>query len=706
MATSGTFSKEWASSYWMYASNSKSYHWTGNWSRSGNTITLSNMKLWLTFKDLSTSAGIDDYVTVTGGGKQTVRWIWSGQSRTSNTVSLGNTSFTIGSTATSFTINCVIDGETTGTTTIATDPATSKPSGLSVTLNSSTYNSINVTGAVSNWGGNAQRLLLAIFNSGATGWSGARREIEHSGPTTSTTSWASQTINNSSRCGTDSSTQVCYTLTGCAPFKIGITAINSAGQSTVLNSNVYYLPPAPLASASQSVTAYTESTETHKIVWKGAATSGTSTTNATDAKVNNQYRYSTNNGSTWTDWTNANTNVSPANEASFTYAFPSGTQCKVQVRQVNYSDTSKASDVKELSFTTVSYKYLDLNFLLNGSSDTSFAKADVYINGTKVSSQVNDYFTMHPQGTTYKINNFTYDSSKYCRDVANAPTEYSGTIGTSRVNVNVNFLPCTAPSGLAVNVGNVTYNSIEVSGSLTSYGNPNYSPNRTIQVGVLLDDKKASTFVSGKTLTTLSGTIDNDTTEHWGDNYSIKGAMPFYGTIYATNTIKDIRVNTSTLYYTPPAPADVSFADELDIEAGTFTVNVIIKGGDNIAGATGNTVYKYKVGSGAWSSEQTVQNQPLTDTIRIPIADVDPNTTVTVTVKQVANGLNGEELTHTYTTGTPDLLSKMYVPYEGTARKGIKIYSTFGDTKTHRVARIYASVNGKSKIIYRKYFED
>lgn len=641
MATSGTFSKSWASGYWSSSSNKKNYNWTGNWSRSGNTITLSNMKLWMTFSQTGYASGVKDYVTVTGGSKQTVTWAWSGGSSKSNTVSLNNTSFSVGTTATSATINCVIDGENTGSTSISFDPGVSKPSGLSATLNSCTYNSVNVTGAVSNWGGNAQRLLLAVFNSSATGWSGARKEIEHSGPTTSTTSWASQTIDNSARCGTDSSAQVCYTLTGCAPFKIGITAINAAGQSTVLNSTVYYLPPAPLVSASHSITAYTTTTETHKVVWTGAATTGTTSTNYADAKVNNQYRYSTDNGSTWTDWTNANTNVSPSAEASFTYAFPTSSTCKVQVRQVTNQDTSRATAVKELSFTTKAYAYVDLNFYLDGASSTAVAKADVYINGTKVSSQVNDYYTVHPQGTTYKINNITYDNTRYCRNVGGAPTEYTGTVSTTKANVNVYFLTVTNPSGLSVSVDNATWNTVTLSGKVTSYGIPDYSADRYLEVGVLLNDGESSTYNNSKAVTTLTSTVNNNS-HHWGTKYTICGAMPFYGTCYASNTVGTNRVTTTDLHYTAPSPLEsVTVTTAGSSTQDRVTVTAKIKGGSrdgvhNYENAKVNVQYRYSTNNGStWTNWQTVATNVNPDDVQTVTYNTTYNTASKIQARQL-----------------------------------------------------------------------
>lgn len=51
--------------------------------------------------------------------------------------------------------------------------------------------------------------------------------------------------------------------------------------------------------------------------------------------------------------------------------------------------------------------YFDLNFIINGTStnNTSIAKADVYIGGSKVASGVGDYYKQHLKGSSYEIKN-------------------------------------------------------------------------------------------------------------------------------------------------------------------------------------------------------------------------------------------------------------------------------------------------------------
>lgn len=150
MATSGTWEISWASGTW--SGYPKAYHWAGSFSRSGNTISLSNMRLWFTVSGSSASAyGITDSVTVTGGSAQTVTWNFSG-STTSNIVWLNNTSFSVGTSDTSANIQCIIAGEVTGSTTIYFDPAYVAPATPTISATASGPNTISVTYGTTSFG--------------------------------------------------------------------------------------------------------------------------------------------------------------------------------------------------------------------------------------------------------------------------------------------------------------------------------------------------------------------------------------------------------------------------------------------------------------------------------------------------------------------------------------------------------------------------
>lgn len=219
------------------------------------------------------------------------------------------------------------------------------PSGVSATLGGRTWNRAEVTAKVTSWGGNAQRLLVGVFDTSSTTWSGNRRE-EETTATTSTTSWTQIVSQASSRCGTDVSTQVCKTLKGCVAFKVGAIAINSAGSTSAINSTTYYLPPSPMTAL--SVTSQTGFSSSNSVTVNFSATGGNSTNNE-NVNVTTQYRYSTNNGSTWTSWANVGSAGTPWTARTGSFSVPYKTATLLQTRQVYQS---QASETKQLSFTS------------------------------------------------------------------------------------------------------------------------------------------------------------------------------------------------------------------------------------------------------------------------------------------------------------------------------------------------------------------
>ena len=154
MATSGSWNTSWQSLYWAQSYNTKYYHWTGNWSKSGNTITLYNMKLWMSFTYASSVTGspATDSVTVTGGSAQTVTYPIFTNAYSTAQVSLNDTSFTVGSTATSYTLSCVISGEETGYITINFDRTYTAPTTPTVSAVVNSSSSITLTYGTTSFG--------------------------------------------------------------------------------------------------------------------------------------------------------------------------------------------------------------------------------------------------------------------------------------------------------------------------------------------------------------------------------------------------------------------------------------------------------------------------------------------------------------------------------------------------------------------------
>lgn len=203
MATSGSWEISWQSSYWDQPSNPKYYHWSGNWTKSGNTITLSGMKLWMSFTYVSGGYGVTDVVSTTGGSSYTISYPNFSNTYQTDKVSLNNSSFTVGSTATSATISCVISGENTGSTTInfdATYVAPTTPTISATALNTTqvsiTYGTTSFgrpnSGTVTLYGGTSANPTTVIDTTTSTG----DKTFTHTGLNPGTTYYYRARANN------------------------------------------------------------------------------------------------------------------------------------------------------------------------------------------------------------------------------------------------------------------------------------------------------------------------------------------------------------------------------------------------------------------------------------------------------------------------------------------------------------------------------
>lgn len=224
--------------------------------------------------------------------------------------------------------------------------ATAPPTGITVSLNSRTWNSINIKASITGWGSGGStssrslQVLAGDTSQPASGVFGNwPRRMTNLGNVTS----GSGNVTSSST----SQGNATWYVKGCTPFKIASYATNGAADTRARNTTTYYTPPAPLASITQSQSgSNTANSVTHTIKIQGAGSSS-NTSNA----VTTQYRYSTNGGSSYTNWASISGTATAWTEKSFTFTSTYGASIKVQARQVYQSLNS---DVKELSYTAIS----------------------------------------------------------------------------------------------------------------------------------------------------------------------------------------------------------------------------------------------------------------------------------------------------------------------------------------------------------------
>lgn len=238
-----------------------------------------------------------------------------------------------------YTGNSEYSGTLNSDTTIQLDfKATSVPTGLDAVLVSRAWNQVVAKATCSGFGAPNNRASRAIYvgvaASSGTAWSNCYT----SQSTTAATATGNKTFTHAN-------------LKGCAAFKLGAYATNTKKTASVLESTVYYLPPAPMASVTLDSTTRNDANVTFKVKATGKAADGTN--NVSGAKVNLQYRYSTDGGTTYTSWANAATNYTPNTAQTFNLNIAYNTAVKVQVRQATYQDTNQVTAALTLDITEV-----------------------------------------------------------------------------------------------------------------------------------------------------------------------------------------------------------------------------------------------------------------------------------------------------------------------------------------------------------------
>lgn len=123
MALSGSWNRvSFPGTYWSAPGNTLTQYWSGNWSKSGNTITLSGMTLFWTFAQPS-SGTASTTVTVSAGGRSSVSSVtFSAANYASSIAALNNLAFTVAADASSANITINVQGEGSTTITIYFDP--------------------------------------------------------------------------------------------------------------------------------------------------------------------------------------------------------------------------------------------------------------------------------------------------------------------------------------------------------------------------------------------------------------------------------------------------------------------------------------------------------------------------------------------------------------------------------------------------------
>ena len=162
--------------------------------------------------------------------------------------------------------------------------------------------------------------------------------------------------------------------------------------------------------------------------------------------------------------------------------------------------------------------YVDLNLFLDGASygSSSRVTANLTVGGSN-KGYVSDYYTTHPYGTSWSINGVRVDGTTI-------PYSRSGTVGTSTVNIRIDFYTLT-----------IARNS-------TSYG--------TVSASSLITLSGTSYSTSGSTLRMSDGrTVTASPTAATGYSTRFSSWSPSSATMNTTRTVTANFSRTGNTYY-------------------------------------------------------------------------------------------------------------------------------------------------------------
>lgn len=192
-------------------------------------------------------------------------------------------------------------------------------------------------------------------------------------------------------------------------------------------------------------------------------------------------------GHTFLGWSESNTATSATYTAGTTYTITKGLTLYAVWQKNNY--------------------YLDVNGYLDGVDDPGlgvYGTIDVYVNGTSVANDVNDYYAQHPYGSTYEIKDIK----------ANSGYQYNGLqVGTLSGTIGNN----ETTTGVRVNFSTIKPSNVVINGNWTSPFNIDLNWSATgLNVKYILYYKKSTdsnyTSIDCSTTTSKAFTAEEETT--------------------------------------------------------------------------------------------------------------------------------------------------------------------------------------------------
>ena len=514
-------------------------------SHSGTTLTYSG------YVRVVCTSGYISYngatVSLTGGSSKSINLNLSG-GQYSDTGTFSCTINNVSATTTSKTVTASLSagGVASGSAswTLTFDSSSSSPSGLGITGISSTYNSVTGTVSLSSYGtgsGTNKIEMLVLEQSYVAG-------LPHLHNDATNVYTFTTTVTNSSATSAGG-----ITIKGAGLYYTGVYASNGTSVTRYAGPSVY-TPPAPLQTLS-----YTQTQNSTNVTIGLTITGGSSSVNNSNT-VTTYYRYSTNGGSSYSNWTSAGTGTAwTSKTASFNCNY--GASVVVQAKQ-QYQ--GKDSEIKQVSFTattgtapsggSVSITSSTWNTVTLSSSISSYGKPDgisgrkLAIGVRKNTSNLNDKRENQVENVTSATTTVTNSSIA----PGATPLELKGMLpvyayvwawntvtSATAYNNNVHYLP-PAPGQLSFTppeTGNsyaVTFTGVAAN-NVTDYTASELT--RTVRYKI---DNGAWTVVENATVAPLTDVTNFNITVAPQETATVEAWFTYRG--------KDSTVSTTTIY--------------------------------------------------------------------------------------------------------------------------------------------------------------
>lgn len=270
------------------------------------------------------------------------------------------------------------------------------------------------------------------------------------------------------------------------------------------------------------------------------------------------------------------------------------------------------------------------------------------------------------------------------------------------------YLPVggTAPSGVSVTFNYATWNSVNITSSVSSWGT-GYSSTPNLEQIVVDSSANSDNWTSkgcqtkqnATTATSSTQSVTNANSVAHSGGLPIIGMTPFKIAAWASTNIGSAGTFRTTTHYTPPAPGQFSYTDPGGSGTKIYAVEFTGVFANNYASYTAadlTRTVRYSIDGGAWVYEANDAVTALDAVTSFNISVPAGSTAVIEGWMEYKGGVGETATISLINSNNPAVL---YGSVNGESKEIKKLYgSVNGQTK--EIKKLYASVGGVTKKIF------